>query len=72
MHEIVTKILLGGPNALAASKALVSRVPEFTDRRAAFAWAAPLSASLFNSDEGVEGIAAFRERRPAAWVPEGP
>ena len=69
--QIVAKILLGGPNALAASKALVGRVPQFTDRRAAFEWAAPLSASLFNSEEGVEGIAAFRERRPAAWVPAG-
>ena len=31
---------------------------------------APLSQRLFSSDEAKEGIAAFRERRDAAWVPE--
>jgi len=28
-----------------------------------------LSARFFASDEGQEGIASFREKRPARWVP---
>ena len=31
---------------------------------------APLSQRLFRSDEAREGIAAFKERRDAAWVPD--
>jgi methylglutaconyl-CoA hydratase len=27
------------------------------------------SAGYFRSEEGVEGVTAFREKRPAAWVP---
>ena len=30
-----------------------------------------LSARYFASEEGQEGIAAFREKRPARWVPAG-
>ena len=71
VDELVSMVVRGGPNALAASKQLISRVPEFPDRRSAFEWATPLSQSLFQSAEGVEGIAAFRERRDASWVPEG-
>jgi methylglutaconyl-CoA hydratase len=29
---------------------------------------AKLSGSLFTSPEGQEGMAAFREKRPPAWV----
>jgi methylglutaconyl-CoA hydratase len=28
-----------------------------------------LSARFFASEEGQEGIASFREKRPARWVP---
>ncbi len=69
VDEIVGMVLRGGPNALAASKSLLRRVPEFTDRRAAFEWAQPFSAALFASEEGTEGIAAFRERRDPNWIP---
>ena len=69
VEEIVAMLVKGGPNALAASKSLLSRIPEFPDRRAAFEWAGPFSAALFNSEEGAEGIASFRERRTPAWVP---
>ncbi len=71
VDEVLGKVLRGGPNALAASKLLVRKVAGFESRRAAFEWAGPFSASLFASEEGVEGIAAFRERRNASWVPDG-
>jgi methylglutaconyl-CoA hydratase len=71
VDELVGMLVRGGPNALAASKSLLRRVPEFRDRRAAFEWAGPLSAELFASAEGTEGIAAFRERRDPSWVPAG-
>ena len=65
----VRSLLAGGPRALAAAKRLVFSVPEL-ERSAAFATTATLSAELFASEEGAEGIAAFRERRPAAWIPD--
>jgi len=68
VDELVGKLVRGGPKALAASKQLVARVPQMS-REEAFDWAAPLSQQLFHSDEAKEGIAAFKERRDAAWVP---
>ena len=69
VDEVVGKVVRGGPNALAASKQLVARVPQM-GRDEAFDWTAPLSLSLFKSDEAREGITAFKERRDAAWVPD--
>ncbi len=66
--EVVDKVVAGGPLALAAAKRLVNEVPDL-DRAAAFAMTEVLSAELFASDEAAEGIAAFREKRPARWVP---
>jgi len=69
VDEIVGKLVRGGPQALAASKALVARVPQMS-REDAFEWTAPLSQRLFHSEEAKEGISAFKVRRDAAWVPE--
>ena len=66
----VAKLVAAGPNALAAAKQLVVQVPSM-ERKQAFDWTAQLSADLFRSPEAAEGIAAFRERRQPAWVPEG-
>ena len=68
MRDTLTKIVRGGPNALAASKQLVSKVPQMK-RSDAWEWTAELSQSLFQSPEAEEGIGAFRDRRDAAWVP---
>lgn len=68
VDEIVANVVAGGPLALAAAKRLVNEVPAM-DRAAAFAFTEPFSAELFASDEATEGIAAFREKRTAAWVP---
>ena len=69
VDEIVADLVRGGPEALAACKTLIGRVPTMP-RAEAFAWAAGLSTELFGSDEAAEGIAAFLDRRSAAWVPE--
>ncbi|WP_214412795.1 enoyl-CoA hydratase-related protein [Sphaerisporangium fuscum] len=63
-------LLRGGPEALAITKQLVRTVPglpvEEGMRRMA-----ELSAQRFTSAEGQEGMRAFMEKRPAAWIPEG-
>ena len=55
----------GAPSALAETKRLLrARQPEL-----AFDHLLDLSARFFAGEEGQEGIAAFREKRPARWVP---
>lgn len=66
--EVVAKVVAGGPLALAASKRLLRDVPDLA-RDEAFAMTEVLSAELFASDEAAVGMAAFREKRPAPWVP---
>lgn len=67
VDALVERLALGGPQALAATKALLSALPgpslgEDLTRMAA------LSAERFASAEGQEGIAAFREKRPPSWL----
>jgi methylglutaconyl-CoA hydratase len=61
-------LLLGGPNALAATKRML-RAPRPTDLDTAFAEMLALSAAFFASVEGQEGIAAFAQKRRPSWVP---
>ena len=61
-------LVRGGPLALAGTKQLLHRAPP-GDVRADLAGLSALSAGYFKSAEGREGIAAFREKRPASWVP---
>ena len=57
-------LVQGAPGALAATKALLAAPSSDYVAMAA------LSAARFASEEGREGIAAFTEKRPAAWVPK--
>lgn len=68
VDEWVNQLLRGGPDALASCKRLIRDVPGL-DRDAAFEMAQELSASLFASDEARAGMAAFRDKRDAPWVP---
>jgi len=68
IDAVLADVVRGGPNALAACKDLINRVP-LMDRAAAFESTSALSASLFGSDEAAEGIAAFLDRRDAGWIP---
>jgi methylglutaconyl-CoA hydratase len=55
----------GAPAALAETKRLLrERMPDLD-----FDPLLELSARYFAGEEGQEGIAAFREKRPARWVP---
>lgn len=68
MSALTEQLLLGGPGAMAAVKRLLITVPAM-GRDDAYAWARSLSEDLFASAEAAAGIAAFRDRRPAPWVP---
>ena len=59
--DLSSQILLGGPTAVAATKTLLRRQHSISELQA-------LSESLFTSDEGREGMAAFAEKRPPRWV----
>ena len=61
-------LVRGGPLALAGTKQLLRRRPAETVR-ADLAELSERSAGYFRSAEGREGVAAFREKRPASWVP---
>lgn len=65
--DIVNDLLAGEPAAIAAAKSLTTTVPTMPVDEA-FAWTTRLSAQLFASDEAREGMTAFLEKRPAAWV----
>ena len=62
----VTALAAGAPTALAETKRLLR---SGTDLGGQFPALLQLSARFFAGAEGQEGIAAFREKRPAAWVP---
>ncbi|MEO9222357.1 MAG: enoyl-CoA hydratase family protein [Mycobacteriaceae bacterium] len=63
----VTSLAKGGPEAIAATKAMLSA--RDGDLQAQFADKTALSASFFASAEAQEGITAFAQKRPARWVP---
>ncbi|MCW6008046.1 enoyl-CoA hydratase/isomerase family protein [Micromonospora sp. CPCC 205371] len=60
-------LLRGGPLALAGTKRVLHRPPAATVRED-LADLAALSAEFFDSDEGREGVLAFREKRAPRWV----
>ncbi|MEO3744906.1 enoyl-CoA hydratase-related protein [Plantactinospora sp. B5E13] len=62
-------LVRGAPAALAGAKELLRRPPA-ADLRAELAELRDLSVRYFHSADGREGVAAFREKRPARWVPE--
>ena len=66
----IEMIRLGGPNAVREAKRLVRRIPELSTADA-FKEAATWSLSMFQAEEGVEGMTAFREKRKPSWV-KGP
>lgn len=65
----VADLLAGSPQALAASKRLLERVPALGFDEA-LEWTGSLSAELFASEEAAEGMAAYLEKRPPRWAPQ--
>ncbi|MFT6432307.1 MAG: methylglutaconyl-CoA hydratase [Candidatus Azotimanducaceae bacterium] len=69
VQEEIDMINLGGPNAVTECKKLVRRVSEL-DIAQGFAETGEWSVRMFKSEEGTEGMTAFREKRKPSWVPE--
>ena len=65
--DVIAKLLLGGPKAMAASKMLLTTVPAFANEEDAFRWTAKLSGELFTSPEAAEGMGAFAAKRAPNW-----
>ncbi len=65
----VGELVRGGPVALGAAKDLLTRIPDMDDDKA-FDWTSVRSQELFDGPEAQAGIAAFRDRTDAPWVPE--
>jgi methylglutaconyl-CoA hydratase len=70
VHKVCDDLGKAGPVALVAAKRLVDTVTRL-DGDAALAYTAELIATLRESDEAVEGMTAFLEKRPASWVRAG-
>ncbi|MGC5021923.1 enoyl-CoA hydratase-related protein [Micromonospora sp. DT47] len=68
VERYCASLVRGAPRALAGAKELLRR-PAATDLRGEIAGLAALSTGYFLSDEGREGVLAFREKRSARWVP---
>src|SRR3954447_6595753 len=66
----VNALARGAPGALAGAKDLLRR-GRGADLDGELATLTELSVRYFGSREGREGIAAFREKRDATWVPRG-
>ena len=67
VEEEVAMINLGGPVAVKECKRLVRAVSAW-ERDEAFAQTKRWSVSMFQSEEGAEGMAAFREKRSPNWI----
>lgn len=68
VRDYCAALVRGGPRALAGAKELLRRTPATTVREEVSHLAA-LSTGYFLSDEGREGVLAFREKRSPSWVP---
>tara|TARA_B100000459_G_C8576379_1_gene201173 strand:- start:335 stop:1111 length:777 start_codon:yes stop_codon:yes gene_type:complete len=60
-------INLGGPNAVTECKQLVRKIEKLSVQEG-FKKAGPWSQKMFSSDEGAEGMAAFRDKREPNWI----
>ena len=70
VNEVLGELLVAGPRAQAAAKALVRAVAHRPIDERVIADTAERIAAVRASDEAREGIAAFLSRRSPAWVPE--
>lgn len=68
VQEEIDAINLGGPIAVQEAKKLVRTVSELSIEEG-FEATGEWSRRLFQSEEGLEGMAAFREKRKPNWVP---
>jgi methylglutaconyl-CoA hydratase len=69
VNELLGHLMLAGPHAQAAAKALVRAVAHRPIDERVVADTAERIATIRASDEAREGIAAFLTRRSPAWIP---
>ena len=69
-QAVIEAILLGGPAAVVEAKRLVRTVSTLPAREAS-AWAIQRMAERRGSQEGMEGLKSFLEKRPASWTTKG-
>jgi methylglutaconyl-CoA hydratase len=69
INELLGALLAAGPRAQAEAKALIRAVAVQPIDDAVIADTAARIARVRGSSEGKEGVAAFLEKRPPAWVP---
>jgi methylglutaconyl-CoA hydratase len=69
INELLGALLVAGPRAQAEAKALIRAVAARPIDDAVIADTAARIARVRGSPEGKEGVAAFLEKRPPAWVP---
>ena len=67
VDEEIEAINRGGPIAVVECKKLVRRMTRLSIEEG-FAEAGEWSGRMFRSEEAAEGMAAFREKRPASWI----
>jgi methylglutaconyl-CoA hydratase len=65
--SVLNDLLAGEPTAIALAKQLTTFVPSLTNEEA-FLRMSKLSNELFESEAAREGMTAYLEKRPAAWV----
>ncbi len=70
VKEVVDALLQGGPKSQAAAKALIRAVASRPVDDAVVEDTARRIAALRATPEAKEGLAAFLDKRPAAWVPQ--
>jgi len=70
VNVVLGQLAMGGPKALAEAKRLIRDVEGRAIDDALVDETAARIARIRASDEAQEGIAAFFERRHAAWVPK--
>ena len=71
VSEVVEALLQGGPKSQAAAKDLIRAVANRPVSDAVVEDTARRIASLRETPEAKEGLAAFLDKRPAAWIKQG-
>ena len=67
-HGFISQLPENSPHAMAASKELVAAVADRPIDESVLGDVAQRIALQRASDEGRQGVAAFLDKRPAAWI----
>ncbi|NNC98655.1 MAG: enoyl-CoA hydratase/isomerase family protein [Gammaproteobacteria bacterium] len=72
VNRFINNLLGNGPAAMAAAKSLIANVADRAVTTELIEHTCALIAEIRVSEEGQEGLSAFLEKRPAAWISENP